>query len=134
MKSNNNDFFKFLKKLNYKIKKDNESNNIIYIHINEKQIKCNYLLLFVEINNELLWSCDNIFTDPKTQKITKIIKENLNKNNKSLLKNNKIYEIIKTIKNSKKEDLDNNKCEWILSKNIDENYVEYYMITNIIYF
>ena len=33
MKSNNNDFFKFLKKLNYKIKKDNESNNIIYIHI-----------------------------------------------------------------------------------------------------
>ena len=55
-------------------------------------------------------------------------------NNKSLLKNNKIYEIIKTIKNSKKEDLDNNKCEWILSKNIDENCVEYYMITDIIYF
>jgi hypothetical protein len=134
MKSNNNDFFKFLKKLNYKIKKDNESNNIIYIHIGEKQIKCNYLLLFVEINNKLLWSCDNIFTDPKTQNITRVIKENLSKNNKSLLKNNKIYEIIKTIKNSKKEDLDNNKCEWILSKNIDENCVEYYMITDIIYF
>ena len=152
----NNDLFKYLKNIKYKIKKDNNKNNIIYIDYDDKQIKCNYLLLFIEIksnsgSNNILWSCDNPFVDNYTHKITKLIKENLESlqnfvsldstgirsiDASRIPASNKIYEIIKYIQNEKykkNSELIGINCEWILNNNYKE-YVEYYMITRIIYF
>jgi hypothetical protein len=133
---NNNNLFKHLIKINYKINKDKNNNNILYIIYDNNEIKCYYILLFIrDNNNNILWSDMNPYIDQYTNNIVKLIRNNININDIKI-NDKKLYNIltkIKNIKYNKIKEFNNITCEWILSNNYN-NYIEYYMITNIIYY
>ena len=133
---NKNNLFKHLTNIDYKIVKDKNNNNILHITYNNNEIKCYYILLFIrDKDNNILWSDMNPYIDQYTNNIVKLIKKNINVFD--VVINDKIlYYIlikIKNIKYNKIKEFNNISCEWILSNNYD-NYIEYYMITNIIYY
>jgi hypothetical protein len=143
------DIFKNILKDKYTIKFDKGSNDIIIIN---DQIKCKYILIFIEkkINNDfvmLIWSDTNKFSDDKTKIISKEIRNYLLKEKKYLLDQNNqliinsdLVDLIETIiKNNKKiNDID---TIWIINNNLSSEYIsnnnniiEYYLITEIIHF
>jgi hypothetical protein len=62
----------------YMIKKDINTNDILYINWSQFEMKCKYFLAFTvnEFNN-IIWSCDNSFIDQKTKYFSQCIKSNL---------------------------------------------------------
>ena len=143
------DIFKNILKDKYTIKFDKSNNDIIIIN---DQIKCKYILIFIEkkINNDyvlLMWSDTNKFSDDKTKLISKEIRNSLLKEKKYLLDQNNqliinsdLVDLIETIiKNNKKiNDID---TIWIINNNLssefisnNNNIIEYYLITEIIHF
>ena len=143
------DIFKNILKDKYTIKFDKSNNDIIIIN---DQIKCKYILIFIEkkINNDyvlLMWSDTNKFSDDKTKLIYKEIRNSLLKEKKYLLDQNNqliinsdLVDLIETIiKNNKKiNDID---TIWIINNNLSSefisnknNIIEYYLITEIIHF
>ena len=143
------DIFKNILKDKYTIKFDKSNNDIIIIN---DQIKCKYILIFIEkkINNDyvlLIWSDTNKFSDDKTKLISKEIRNFLLKDKKYLLDQNNqliinsdLVDLIETIiKNNKKiNDID---TIWIINNNLssefisnNNNIIEYYLITEIIHF
>jgi hypothetical protein len=136
---NNKDFFKYLLNLKYSIQKHQNKKDILYIIFDDKRIKCNYILLFVENikknNSELIWYDDNIFADQYTRTINKFIKNiilaNFNNINFNAVSNNDITNILKFIINYNFENIN---CEWILTNNLKKNLIEYYIITEIVYY
>jgi hypothetical protein len=143
------DIFKNILKDKYTIKFDKSNNDIIIIN---DQIKCKYILIFIEkkINNDyvlLIWSDTNKFSDDKTKLISKEIRNSLLKEKKYLLDQNNqliinsdLVDLIETIiKNNKKiNDID---TIWIINNNLssefisnNNNIIEYYLITEIIHF
>ena len=143
------DIFKNILKDKYTIKFDKSYNDIIIIN---DQIKCKYILIFIEkkINNDyvlLIWSDTNKFSDDKTKLISKEIRNSLLKEKKYLLDQNNqliinsdLIDLIETIiKNNKKiNDID---TIWIINNNLssefisnNNNIIEYYLITEIIHF
>ena len=146
---NYKDIFKNILKDKYTIKFDKSNNDIIIIN---DQIKCKYILIFIEkkINNDsvlLMWSDTNKFSDDKTKLISKEIRNSLLKEKKYLLDQNNqliinsdLVDLIETIiKNNKKiNDID---TIWIINNNLssefisnNNNIIEYYLITEIIHF
>jgi hypothetical protein len=142
--------FNKLIKNKYNLQKDKNDKTILYINTSEHQIKCEYIffLVYYKKNNLIQWSDNNEFIDKKTQKYSSIIRKYLSNIN-DLIENNLTQSISNEnlnkimqnlIKNNVKfKDNDNNdewNCNWILrNENKDkEEYVEYYMITKIIYF
>jgi hypothetical protein len=138
----------------YKIKKDPNEKNILFIESKDKKIKCKYIMFLIEnpINNTnkqkaksiIMWSDSNPYMDIYTQELSQIIRKKLllSDNNNLIDQNNQIIF---------KEDLDNlikiliknqfvfsdknnndNYCQWIITNN-NNNIIEYFMITEIIY-
>ena len=138
----------------YKIKKDPNEKNILFIESKDKKIKCKYIMFLIEnpINNTnkhnpksiIMWSDSNPYIDIYTQEMAQIIRKKLLlvDNNNLIDQNNQIIF---------KEDLDNlikiliknqfvfsdknnndNYCQWIITNN-NNNIIEYFMITEIIY-
>ena len=62
----------------YVIKKDINTNDILYINWDQFEMKCKYFLAFtvVETNN-IIWSCNNPFIDQKTKYFSQCIKSNI---------------------------------------------------------
>lgn len=127
--------FRYIISKNYKIKKDEEFSNILFIIFKTFKIKCKYFLLFssIKINNKsnLLWGCDNPYTSLDTHKLCCKIR--------SKIKETYITEkeeIIKTIiKNFDSFEMCDEAINllWIIEdKKI--NYSSFYVITEIIYF
>ena len=131
--------FNYILTHKYTIKKDSESNNILYINYNNTELKCKYLLLFsINNSNDILWSCDNPYIDQKTQTISLIIKNLLIEQNnlKNISYNNEIINGLKFIlKNNTKINFNNELINllWCLIGNIKE-YKQIFIITEIIYF
>jgi len=62
----------------YIIKKDINTNDILYINWEQFEMKCKYFLAFtVDETNNIIWSCDNPFIDQKTKYFSQCIKSNL---------------------------------------------------------
>jgi hypothetical protein len=116
--------------LNNKYKIKNISNNTLNIIIDNSKILCKYILLLTIIDNTILWSNDNPFNDIYTKNKINIIRNNIEKNlniNTKKINNNDILNIINYLLKSE----DNN--DWILT-NKKNNKIEYYIITEIIYY
>lgn len=119
--------FNYILNRKYVIKKDIESNDILYINFDKFEIKCKYFLIFTLINKNILWTCDNIFIDQKTQFLSKLIKErfsnkkNINKQLKDFFKLNISIEY----------DNKNINFIWCITGN-NNKFINYYIITEII--
>ena len=126
--------FNYILDKTYIIKKDNSSNNILYITFDNNEIKCKYLLLFILKDNKILWSFENNYIDPKTKKISLLIKDIINKKFK-IIDNNKINEFLKyLLKEINYIIYENEKINflWSIKGNI-KNYKQIYIITEILY-
>jgi hypothetical protein len=129
--------FNHIIKSKYVIRKDLSKNDILYISWKKLNVKCKYFLAFV-VNemNEILWSCDNIFIDNKTQFLSKHIKtlisadgidnKKFDKKFASLIK--KIFESNDNIKYMEERI----NLIWVVT-GTQHNYKYYYVITEIIY-
>ncbi len=148
---NNKLFFNFLIKKNYKIIKEQNSNEIIKISFDNNEVKCKYILLFTQLKTNqannlkdkfsgIMWSFENPYIDQKTKNICQTIKNNIEDNirlsdgNDNI--NNTINKIINYIIKSKLTIRYNDeiiKPLWIITDNSKE-YKQFYLITDIIYF
>lgn len=74
----NKNIFSYIMDKNYIIKKDINTNDILYINWEQFEMKCKYFLVFTvdELNN-IMWSCDNPFIDQKTKYFSQCIKSNI---------------------------------------------------------
>jgi len=125
--------FNYISQKKYIIKKDNETNNILFIKYDKFEIKCKYFLAFtVDESNNIFWACDNPYIDQKTKFLSKYIKENINNNN---FNKNIINYFKKIIQNNSFIIYDNQKINfiWCITGNF-KKYKQFYIITEIIYF
>ncbi len=140
---NNIKLFKKISKSDYKIKKDDKHLYIIY---DNNKIKCSYLFLMIsqQLDNNLLniiWTDANPYIDQETRNNVKEIRKILSKEYSFLLDNTnqiirnddlqKVYDYL--IKNPNKLHKINQHIEWIITnKNKHDNYIEYFILTDII--
>jgi hypothetical protein len=139
----------------YKIKKDPDEKNILFIINEEKNIKCKYILFMIEkvihINKNdedlsksiIIWSDSNPYIDIYTQQVSHNIRSKLLNTNNNLINNSNqlilkkdLNNLIKfMIKNQTNFTIDESNiyCQWIITNNLN-NIVEYLMITDIIYY
>lgn len=133
----NKKFFNYIIKNKYSIRKDTNTNNILYISWKKLNIKCKYFLLFVvNENEEILWSCDNIFIDNKTQYLSDYVKTSVIENGINEKKfNEKILNLIKKkFESNTNIEYLNEKINlmWVITERLN-NCKFYYVITEIIY-
>lgn len=116
----------------YIIKKNINTNNILYIKWENFEIKCKYFLAFsTDDKNNIIWSCDNPFIDQKTKYLSNIIKKKLS--------NIKIFdiELLNKIKKIIQSDMyiiyDDEKIYflWCLIGNY-KDFAQFYIITDIL--
>lgn len=127
---------------NYVIIKDTFDKSILTIkQPTNKNIKCKYILFLVIKNNVFKWSDENQYIDNYTREITKNIKYIISQQNININintnKTNNIDDILNfMIHNQITFNSHDNKqitCNWILI-NKHSDTIEYYMITDIIYY
>lgn len=116
----NKRLFKYILSKNYKITKDTNNHDILYIIFDTFEIKCKYFLLFSLIGNKLLWSCDNPYNELETNKLCKEIKNKI-KHEKDIVK--LTFNINETIV----------KLDWIIEDK-KSDYSSFYAITEIVHF
>ncbi len=143
--------FKELMDKNYKIKKDVNDNQILYIQSNNKEIKCKCIMFMIEkIINEknqdslIIWSDSNPYIDGYTREISKIIRNTIHneieyviKKSTQIITKNDLQNLINNLIKNQYSFLDKSgktiNCNWILI-NMSNGNIEYYMITDIIYY
>jgi len=119
---------------NYLIEKDIITNDILFIKWDQFEMKCKYFLLFtINNNDDILWSSDNPYIDQKTRFLSKNIKTYLNKNKYSIELLNNLKNLIKInyIINYEEETIN---LLWCLIRNYKKNYIQFYIITEIVNF
>lgn len=151
-------FFNYIINKNYEIIRDPNSNDTMKIIYENNEVKCKYILLFsIEKSNKnkIIWSYSNPYIDQKTKAISLFIKNALDSLDKIETQDKKINKLDKINKfdwkNISENDLlkifdliikHNLKIIWE-DKIIDpiwiivgdhKSFVQYYMITDIIYF
>jgi hypothetical protein len=143
--------FKELFDKNYKIKKDTNDNQNLIIYSNDKEIKCRCIMFMIKkiINekkneNLIIWSDSNPYVDQYSREISELIRQTLlkeknyilNQNNQIITTNdleNLISNMIKNQYNFLDKSGKSINCNWILTNKMND-LVEYYMITDIIYY
>lgn len=143
--------FKELIDKNYKIKKDTNDNQSLLIYSNHKEIKCNCIMFMIEkIINEakneslIIWSDSNPYIDQYTRGISEIIRNTMIKEknyilaqSNQIIKKNDLQDLINNLIKNQYNFLDKTgksiNCNWILTNKTNE-IIEYYMITDIIYY
>lgn len=117
----------------YMIKKDVNTNDILYINWDQFEMKCKYFLAFtVDLSNNIIWSCDNPYIDQKTKYFSQYIKNSLgSKNHYSSQIMNELKNIIL---NGMSLVYEENKINllWCLIGDY-KKYRQFYIITDIIY-
>lgn len=130
--------FNYILSQDYFIKKDSDTNDILYIKWNQFEMKCKYFLVFsIDNLDNIIWACDNQFIDQKTKFLSQIIKSiynsnisnNPNKFDSKFL--NKIKEIIQTNQFVKFNDQIINFMWGIIGTH--SNFKQFYIIIEIIY-
>lgn len=125
--------FNYIINQDYLIKKDIETNNILFIKWKQYEMKCKYFLVFsVDDKANIIWSSDNPYIDQKTKYLSEIIKKNLdNKNNFNIDLLNALKKIIQSnlYVNYNEEQI---YFLWCLIGSF-KNLKQFYIITEIIY-
>jgi hypothetical protein len=135
----------------YKIKKDSIDKNTLMIISNNKEIKCKYIMFLVEkhINEKnkeslIIWSDSNPYIDHFTREISKIIRNTLqqektyllNQNNQIIIKKD-LLDLMNSLIKNQYNFLDKSgksiNCNWVLTQE-QNKMIEYYMVTDIIYY
>jgi hypothetical protein len=117
----------------YLIRKDINTNDILYIEWNEFKMKCKYFLAFTVDNlNNIIWSCDNLFIDQKTKYFSQNLKNSLGDGN--VFTHELLNGVKKLIQNGMSIIYDENKINlmWCLIGEY-KKYKQIYIITEIIY-
>ncbi len=117
----------------YLIKKDINTNDILFINWEQFEMKCKYFLAFtVDIFNNIIWSCDNPYIDQKTKYFSSNIKNNLME--KKLYSSKMMNELKNMILNGMSLVYEENKINllWCLIGDY-KKYKQFYIITEIIY-
>lgn len=125
--------FNYIINKKYTIKKNDDSNDILYISWDKIEMKCKYFLAFT-INelNEIIWSCDNPYIDQKTKYLSNNIKKYLNqKKTYSVEVLNNLKKIIQKNLFLVYEEEKINLIWCLIGNNI--KYKQFYIITEIIY-
>lgn len=143
----------------YKIKKDLYDKHTLTIQSNDKEVKCKCIMFMIEkelnktTDNEkktilsdslIIWSDSNPYIDQYTKEISEIMRQSLQQHKKYLLNQNNqiithkdlrdfINDLIKNQYNFLDKSGKSINCNWILTSKL-ENMIEYYMITDIIYY
>jgi hypothetical protein len=140
MKINNNfnKLFKYIFNKKYEIIRDINNNDTIKIIYENNELKCKYLLLFSEEDNNIIWPFTNNFIDQKTRFISELIKNKI-----ELIYPNITFENTKNIKKiinyiiSKEFIIKYDELEikpiWVVF-DTQKDFKHYYMITEIIYY
>jgi hypothetical protein len=118
----------------YMIKKDVNTNDILYINWEQFEMKCKYFLAFtVDETNNIIWSCDNPFIDQKTKYFSQCIKSNLGRETKIFTP-----QILNDLKRMIQDGMsfvyseDKINILWCLVGKYNK-YKQFYVITEIIY-
>lgn len=130
----NKNIFSYIIEKDYLIKKDINTNDILYINWNQFEMKCRYFLAFTIDNlNNIIWSCDNPYIDQKTKYFSQTIKSNLGINSK-IFTNDILNDLKKMIRNQMSFVYEEDKIIfiWCLFGEY-KKYKQFYVITEIIY-
>lgn len=117
----------------YLIKKDINTNDILFINWEQFEMKCKYFLAFsVDEFNNIIWSCDNPYIDQKTKYFSQNIKSNLR--DKNIFSTQMINDLKNLILNGMSVVYEENKINflWCLIGEY-KKYKQFYIITEIIY-
>lgn len=117
----------------YLIKKDVNTNDILYINWDQFEMKCKYFLAFtVDLSNNIIWSCDNPYIDQKTKYFSQYIKGNLRE--KNIYSSQIMNELKNLILGGMSLVYEENKINllWCLIGDY-KKYRQFYIITEIIY-
>ena len=130
----NKTFFSHIINKDYIIKKDINTNDILYVNWDQFEMKCKYFIVFsVDDTNTILWSCDNPFIDQKTKYFSQSIKSNIGTNIK-FFTNQLLNDLKKMIQEGMTfiYEKDTINIMWCLVGKY-KNYKQFYIITEIIY-
>lgn len=118
----------------YIIKKDVNTNDILYINWDQFEMKCKYFLAFtVDETNNIIWSCDNPFIDQKTKYLSQCIKSNFGSKTRNFT-----HQILNDLKRMIQDGMgfvlsdDKINVLWCLIGEY-KKYKQFYVITEIIY-
>jgi hypothetical protein len=117
----------------YIVEKDINTNDILYIKWEKFVMKCKYFLAFtVDKDNNIIWSCDNPYSDQKTKYFSQNIKNNLR--GELIFSSQVLNNLRKLIHNGMTfiYNEDNINILWSLFSNY-KKYRQFYIITEIIY-
>jgi hypothetical protein len=117
----------------YMIKKDINTNDILFINWEQFEMKCKYFLAFtVDLSNNIIWSCDNPYIDQKTKYFSQNIKSNLG--GKNIYSSQIMNELKNLILGGMSIVYEENKINllWCLVGDY-KKYRQFYIITEIIY-
>lgn len=117
----------------YLIKKDVNTNDILFINWEQFEMKCKYFLAFtVGVSGNIIWSCDNPYIDQKTKYFSQSIKNSLG--GKTIYSSQIMNELKNLILNGMSLVYEENKINllWCLVGNY-KKYKQFYIITEIIY-
>ena len=117
----------------YLIKKDVNTNDILYINWEQFEMKCKYFLVFtVDLLNNIIWSCDNPYIDQKTKYFSQHIKSNLRE--KNIYSSQIMNDLKNLILGGMSLVYEENKINllWCLVGDY-KKYRQFYIITDIIY-
>lgn len=116
--------YKYLKNNKHDIVKINDKIKIITNHIT---FVCNYILIFIIDDNNVLWSCDNCFMDNNSKLVSKYIKDNI-----EITSPTNFIDISKKINKLIKKGIDIDTNILFLCSNVINNISYYYIITDIV--
>ena len=125
--------FSYIMDKDYLIKKDVNTNDILYINWDQFEMKCKYFLAFtVDLSNNIIWSCDNPYIDQKTKYFSQYIKSSLGA--KNIYSSQIMNELKNIILNGMSLVYEENKINllWCLVGDY-KKYRQFYIITDIIY-
>lgn len=117
----------------YLIKKDINTNDILYINWEQFEMKCKYFLAFtVGVSGNIIWSCDNPYIDQKTKYFSQNIKTSLGA--KNIYSSQIMNELKNLILGGMSLVYEENKINllWCLVGDY-KKYRQFYIITEIIY-
>lgn len=117
----------------YIIKKDIDTNDILFINWEQFEMKCKYFLAFtVDESNNIIWSSDNPYIDQKTKYLSLNIKTNLGGIN--TYSSQVMNDLKNLLHNGMSFVHEENKINfiWCLVGNY-KKYKQFYIITDIIY-
>ncbi len=125
--------FNYIISQDYLIKKDIDTNDILFIKWNQLEMKCKYFLIFtIDEQSNIVWSYDNPYIDQKTKYLSFIIKSNLSDKKKFNI--NLLNDIKKIIQSNMSINYEEEKINflWCIIGTY-KNYKQFYMITEIVY-